>query len=34
MREMWGPNYPQTAKAREDPRHGRARHVGRYGRGC
>lgn len=29
MHEMWGPNYPQTAKAREDPRHGR----GRYGRG-
>ncbi|MBB3822252.1 hypothetical protein FHT03_001065 [Xanthomonas arboricola] len=29
MHEIWGPNYPQTAKAREDPRHGR----GRYGRG-
>ncbi len=25
MHEMWGPNYPQTAKAQEDPR---------YGRGC
>lgn len=33
MREKWGPNYPQTAKAQEDPRHGRARHAGRYGRG-
>lgn len=33
MHEMWGPNYPQTAKAQEDPRHGRARHAGRYGRG-
>lgn len=34
MHEKWGPNYPQTAKAREDPRHGRARPAGRYGRGC
>lgn len=33
MHEMWGPNYPQRAKPREDPRHGRARHAGRYGRG-
>lgn len=33
MHEKWGPNYPQTAKAQEDPRCGRARHPGRYGRG-
>lgn len=33
MHEMWGPNYPQTGKVQEDPRHGRARHPGHYGRG-
>lgn len=33
MREKWGPNCPQTAKPREDPRRGRARYAGRYGRG-
>ncbi|MBB4726361.1 hypothetical protein FHR58_000363 [Xanthomonas arboricola] len=33
MHEKWGPNYPQTARGQEDPRHGRARLWRRYGRG-